>query len=1060
MKDKRDSTSGPPAPVPSSIYSVYSVTFKGNSRASRLNLVSKESLCTHPGDQTWSADGPARGRKSNGFLLTTPSDRESQGDGTVLSEFFSGILPINPCNRALLTDSSIHRQALNGDPSAIPRDPGPPREDSTRGHAYNRSPPIAPPDQRPRARERDLHGPKSIFHVRHAQIPPRPSRRNSSLKGEMHSRFDDTEDGSTIYVREPVFDGASNLIDHGIGRESSDGNPRTSAKKHARSLRGLDLLKLNCMRKTSVRRGKQPARPTTGRPRVSGAHANANADSDPVFPRPSHSAARRVSARAIGEEQHLRGRCPLPRPPVRTRLQGPNPVVRPRRAASAPSTNAEAGLSQPSNSITAINENDNAGPGPHSESKLEVCGMPLTARLREFGPEQYSRTRRPLTPTTSGEGGGESHVAPTGAEVDVEVDAEANIGAFHMPNRRRRLIHKKPEKVGLGHAGQRDLVISQVLAVDCWGIPMRQYPIENGVRWLEGELEHMEELAWMNRKRGRGSDGEATNGGRRRRRSYVDIPTEDDMVEDGHVDGKGKVTRKAEDAGEEETERQEEGDGKLPRGMSLKWDLHVGMSAGRGDRADVEEKLRAGQAKSKVSERKGQIEDNMTTTPLEMVARRQDRKNPVNAVQHSPNDSGYGGSSSNSTSTSRTISNISSTPNGGGTSGTRIYQHSPASTYNRGSPNMNSPPSPSNRPQTNEVECDAEVIRRRVRQSVNDLRAAHLAEAGERLKSTPGLAVENALTERQRRANRDKDMEDQLFAERIQLEQLKERQLSWWEKRESQVQLQSQTRARTSRSVRQGQAVQGPVGRMSRIPTRVPKSTAQPDTDEPMSNTPKVRLSRLKAARKEVFDHARLYEYCAMSLEDRAFSPSTKAQRQETVWPLRTAGGSRRSAAGHRTASSVDFRNILSAADRTRSSLEFDHFSADDKPPPIPKRSPRRVLLHVPFGGEIASIGPPDSSEAEEPSPDLGEKEPAQHGMPPRVYGHWLTLQHELKERLYDRHLSVIGDIGAEIALEQEDAILTPKPLNLGRRRKRRLGDLIMQRLRSRSPSVKAQHWI
>lgn len=175
MKDKRDSTSGPPTPVPSSIYSVYSVTFKGNSRASGLNLVSKGSLCTHPGDQTSSADGPVRGRKSNGFLLAIPSDRELQGDGTVLSECFSGILPINTCDRALLADSSIHRQAFNGDPSAIPRDPGPPLEDSTRGHAYNRTPPIAPPDQRPRARERDLHGPKSIFHVRHAQIPPRPS---------------------------------------------------------------------------------------------------------------------------------------------------------------------------------------------------------------------------------------------------------------------------------------------------------------------------------------------------------------------------------------------------------------------------------------------------------------------------------------------------------------------------------------------------------------------------------------------------------------------------------------------------------------------------------------------------------------------------------------------------------------------------------------------------------------------------------------------------------------------------------------------------------------------
>lgn len=200
-------------------------------------------------------------------------------------------------------------------------------------------------------------------------------------------------------------------------------------------------------------------------------------------------------------------------------------------------------------------------------------------------------------------------------------------------------------------------------------------------------------------------------------------------------------------------------------------------------------------------------------------------------------------------------------------------------------------------------------------------------------------------------------------------------------------------------------------------------------------------------------------------------SPSTKARREEPVWSVGSAGGSRDSPLGHQTTSFASFRatapdafdvhNVLPADDITRSSPEFEYFSADDKPPPIPKRSSRRVMFHVPFRREVPSIGPSDSAETKEPSADPapGEKGPAQYVMPPRVYGHWLALQQELKERFAVCDLWMAGDVGAEVAREQEDGTLALEPLNLGDSEKEKLGDVIMQQLRS-SPIDFGDNWI
>jgi hypothetical protein len=103
---------------------------------------------------------------------------------------------------------------------------------------------------------------------------------------------------------------------------------------------------------------------------------------------------------------------------------------------------------------------------------------------------------------------------------------------------------------------------------------------------------------------------------------------------------------------------------------------------------------------------------------------------------------------------------------------------------------------------------------------------------------------------------------------------------------------------------------------------------------------------------------------------------------------------------------------------------------------------------------DTASIAPPDP-------PDTTPPFPAQSAMSSRVYRRWLATQLELKERFYARDLLDMVDIVVEAALEQEDvSLLTPEPLNVGPRRKRRLGDVTMHELRGASSPVEhAADW-
>jgi hypothetical protein len=209
-----------------------------------------------------------------------------------------------------------------------------------------------------------------------------------------------------------------------------------------------------------------------------------------------------------------------------------------------------------------------------------------------------------------------------------------------------------------------------------------------------------------------------------------------------------------------------------------------------------------------------------------------------------------------------------------------------------------------------------------------------------------------------------------------------------------------------------------------------------------------------------------LYDDCVVSLEHISFSPSIKMQRKGPVWPQSSGSRSPGSSPGYRTISAASYATAPEAADlrnaqpladdSTRSSLEFEYLSVDDKPPPIPERSSRRVRSRVPFRCDTPVIGPSNSpsssSDARQPFPSWGGSE--HYVMPPTVYGHWVALQHELKARFDVEDLSMIRELGTSMPREdREDRTLMPEPLNLHRGWNRRPGDRIIEALRSPSPS-------
>jgi hypothetical protein len=696
----------------------------------------------------------------------------------------------------------------------------------------------------------------------------------------------------------------------------------------------------------------------------------------------------------------------------------------------------------------------------------------------------------------------------------------------------------------LGHAGQRGLVISEVMAVDRRGIPMWQYPIKNGVRWFEGEVEHTEKIAWTKRKADHTPGGLSGGEERRSKRSTsasvtvsqgsgdgnreawheeVDMDVDMDVDGDGDGDGsgsgsgngsgngKGKERAEDETMEKEVVELEEQGEREYPGGRSLKSDLRTGLSAKEMDGVGVKENNGALRGNSNFGERNDGIEDDIMTTPMKTTPNTTGRKIYVSMMHNSPNDSAYGGSSPPSTPNSKT------TPNRRVMSGRKSRHYSAAdSAYSRGSESKNSPQSPSPHPETLGREAEAQMIHRQVENSNTDLRESYLAETEETNEMLREMArKENELALREQRENRDKDMEDDLFAERIQLQHLKEQHLSWWEKSQSQPQPQPQTQLKATRSlkVREQKAVPGrerrslkitipaqkpkpdadglvwntpghrlsslktaipaqkpkpdadglvwntPGHRLSSLKITIPAQKPKPDADGLVWNTPGHRLSRLKTAKKEVFDYARTYEDCVISLDHMSFTtPSIQKRRRGHLWPVSGTSGSDDRHKKHRTISAASWATAPEALDPQSApaegvacfSPEFEYFSSDDKPPPIPERSPLRLKLQSP--SRALPIIEQPSSAARYLSPSRVGAE--HYVMPTAVYGHWVALQHELKARFDVGDLLRIGEFGTPVLREdREDGNLSPQPLNLDNCRQRRLGDQIVDELRRYSLS-------
>ena len=200
-----------------------------------------------------------------------------------------------------------------------------------------------------------------------------------------------------------------------------------------------------------------------------------------------------------------------------------------------------------------------------------------------------------------------------------------------------------------------------------------------------------------------------------------------------------------------------------------------------------------------------------------------------------------------------------------------------------------------------------------------------------------------------------------------------------------------------------------------------------------MSNTTDHRLSVLKAARKEVVDHARKYEICVTSLENMSFLPSINEQQKGHAWPVSGSSCEDSSVRSRIKSSSSGVTGPETAA--LRSSDEACSFPeplfVDDTLPPVPERSSRRVKLHLPVR-EAAMMGsfPPQFSACDDGEPYV---------MTPSVYGNWLALHRELEEKFDIGDLSITGGLGMQASEEGRDT-LKPEPLNLGDCRQRRWG--------------------
>jgi hypothetical protein len=273
------------------------------------------------------------------------------------------------------------------------------------------------------------------------------------------------------------------------------------------------------------------------------------------------------------------------------------------------------------------------------------------------------------------------------------------------------------------------------------------------------------------------------------------------------------------------------------------------------------------------------------------------------------------------------------------------------------------------------------------------------------------------------RKKRDKDVEDELFAEELQLQYLKEQHLSWWEK--------SPPKPGAFRPVRQRKAAR----ERGRWRSRIPAPVAQPamGSDKIMSSTSEHRASHLEAARKDVIDYAGVYddfaEDCVTSLINISISPSTNTQLAGPVWPA--SGGSSRSANTCTSriissASGVTTPEVAELKDVADARSWPEPFHVDSKPPPIPERSSRRVKSNIPLR-EHTQLGSPCSSEAEV----------ERYVMTPTVYGHYVAVQRELNRRFDAGDFSSGAWFGRPVNKADRQS-LAPGPLYPKRGRQRR----------------------
>jgi hypothetical protein len=640
-----------------------------------------------------------------------------------------------------------------------------------------------------------------------------------------------------------------------------------------------------------------------------------------------------------------------------------------------------------------------------------------TARPHSTDEAPYLRTQKPLTPPTT---------------------PSANNSANNRPSRKQLLDQRWGRTAGMMRLGgsaavRQALVNSDVVAMERWEWPMPQDPSQNRARRLAGPSEHTEKSSGLIAKGVQEGEGrEEKNGGEKKKRRRGtsrsggfgmlgveadlwrsrrrgtwrgEIDMDLDLDWQGNGRGKGKAGDKISGEGEEKMERTEtKREVEVVRRLG-RWGLEARSSSTRS----IGVANRDGAINRTSGQQEVRPEKVVITTPK--------------VIQNSPNDSKHGGEGNAS-------SNAAPDDKAGG--GEETGQSSPAdSGYSRGSESKNFRQSSSSHSEIpkREAEAESHVIHQRLRDSIvplgeSSLTATAEGEEGggeeESLQRVASEEDEKALTEK--RENRDKDVEDELFAEQLQLQYLKEQHLSWWEK--------SPPKPGAFNPVRQRKAVR----ESGRWRSRIPVPVAQPamGSDELTLSTPEPRVTHRKAARKDVIDYTEVsedwVEDCVTLLTNISVSPSINRQRKGLVLPAN--GGSSRSANTCATriispASGATAPEVAELEDDADAPSSPEAICVEGKPA-VPKRSPRRVKPNFQF---------PDHTQLRSSySPEAGVE---RYALTPIIYGHYVAVQRELNKRFDAGDFS--GWAGLGDGADRQS--LAPGPLNPKHSRQRREAD-------------------